>query len=310
MKVLRYERYGGPEVLQLHELPVPRAGPRDVMVRVRAATVGQGDCKARAGVLQRHFSVQFPKIPGRYGCGEVAEVGGEVDAVSVGDAVVFTAAHTGDGTCAEFVCCAPSSLAPKPHNLSHVETAAIIQGGVCAFVALCEAGKVAPGMHVLVHGGAGAVGSACVELAHHLGAHVSATCRAADRTFVQALGAERVVSYDGEEFWRVLPTQDVVIDTMGGDVHRRSYDVLRRGGALVYLNAQPFDDRSGEHGVRLINAVIDNRRSVLEAVVELAERGVFAPHIGRVLPLASAAEAHRLVETGAVRRGRIVLEVG
>lgn len=309
MKALRYDTYGGPEVLQVHDLPAPRPGPRDVIVRVRAATVGPGDCKARAGLLQRHFSVQFPKIPGRYGCGDVVEAGEQVEGSLVGERVVFATLHTESGSSAELVRCAPSQLAPMPRNLSYIETAAVIQGGVCAFVSLCEAGEISSGMHVLVHGGAGAVGSACVQLAHHLGAHVSATCRSTDRAFVQALGAERIVSFDQEEFSQILQQQDVVIDLMGGDVHRRSYPVLKRGGRLVYLNADPFEDRSAAFGVRLINAVIDNRRSVLEAVVALAERGVFAPRVGRVLPLASGAEAHRLVETGAVRRGRVVLEV-
>jgi NADPH:quinone reductase-like Zn-dependent oxidoreductase len=309
MKALLYEKFGGPEVLQVRELPAPVCRADGVVVRVRAAALGPGDCKARAGLLQDHVDINFPKIPGRYGCGDVVEVGEQVGSARVGEAVVFTAAHGESGSCAEFVRLSPARLAIKPRNLGYVETAAVIQAGVCAFTLLCEAGEVAPGDKVLVHGGAGSVGSACVELARHLGAQVTATCRDSSRALVEALGADRVVAFDREPFWRLISQQDVVVDLIGGDVHRHSYEVLTRGGRLVYLHAAPFEDRSATFGVRLLNAVIDNRRSVLEAAVALAEREVFTPRLENVFPLASAAEAHRMLEADGVRRGRIVIVV-
>lgn len=309
MKALLYDRFGGPEVLRIAELPVPQPGAGEVVVRARAATVGVGDCKARAGKLQQLHALRLPKIPGRYGCGEVAAVGAQVSNVRIGDGVVFATLHSESGSAAEFVRLAAGQVALKPRNLSSVETASFIQGAVCAYICLVEAGGVTAGTKVLVHGAAGSVGSACVELARHLRAEVTGTCREIDRDYVTALGADRIVAFDREDFAAVARGQDAVVDIIGGDVHRRSYATLKSGGRLVYLHAEPIEDCGAEHGVAVVNAVIDNRAAVLDAVGRLAEQGVFAPKLGKLLPLAEGAQAHQLVETHAVKRGRVVLEI-
>jgi len=309
VKALLYEAFGGPDVLHIAELPMPQPGVGEVVVRVRAATVGVGDCKARAGLLQHHLALPLPKIPGRYGCGEVAAIGSQVNNFRAGDVVVFSTLHRESGSAAEYVRLAAAQIALKPRNLSPVETASFIQGAVCAYICLVEAGGVTAGTKVLVHGGAGAVGSACVELARHLDAEVATTCRAIDRDYVAALGADRIVAFDREDVATVAGGQDAIVDIIGGEVHRRSYAALKQGGRLVYLNAEPIEDRSAQYGVAVVNAVIDNRAAVLDAVCRLAEAGVFAPKLGRLLPLAEGAQAHRLVEAHAIKRGRIVLEI-
>ena len=309
MKALLYETYGGPEVLHVAERPIPELRPGDALVRVHAATVGLGDCKIRAGLLQHFFRVTLPNIPGRYGSGEVAAVGTDASTIGVGDAVVFAALPAESGSAAEYVRVLAEKTALKPRDLGHVETASLIQGATCAYICLVEVGQVASGHRVLIHGAAGAVGSACVELARHRGAAITVTCREIDRDYVRSLGADRVLAFDREDFAACVRDQDVVIDLLGGDVHRRSYGVLRRGGRLVYLNASPFENRGAEFGVAVLNAVIDNRGTVLDAVCRLAERGVFAPKVGTVLPFADGVAAHRLVEAGAIKRGRVVLRI-
>src|SRR5262249_20556858 len=184
VKALLYEAFGGPEVLHIADVPMPQPGAGEVVVRVRAATVGVGDCKARAGLLQHHLALPLPKIPGRYGCGEVAAIGSQVDNFRIGDAVVFSTLHRESGSAAEYVRLAVGQIALKPRNLNHVETASLIQGAVCAYICLVEAGGVTAGTKVLVHGGAGSVGSACVELARHLGAEATGTCREIHRDYL------------------------------------------------------------------------------------------------------------------------------
>jgi NADPH:quinone reductase-like Zn-dependent oxidoreductase len=309
MKALRYDRFGGPEVLHIADVAMPGPGPGEVVVRVCAATVGVGDCKARAGLLRQFHALKLPKIPGRYGCGEIAAAGARVDTIKVADAVVFATLHSESGSAAEYVRLDAKQVALKPRNLSCVETASLIQGAVCAYICLVEAGEVTAGRKVLVHGAAGSVGSACVELARHLGAAVVANCREIDRDYVAAIGADQVVAFDREDFAALAGGQDVVIDVIGGDVHRRSYGALARGGRLVYLHADPIEDKGAAYGVTVVNAVIDNRAAVLDAVCRLAEQGVFAPKLGKVLPLAEGAQAHSLVETHAIKRGRVVLEI-
>lgn len=307
MKALLYDAYGGPDVLHLAECPTPELGPADVLVRVHAATVAVGDCKARRGLLSH--SAALPKSPGRYGSGEIAAVGAQVRISGIGDGVVFATLHSEGGSAAEYVRIAADKVARKSCMLSHVETASLIQGGTCAYVCLIEAGAVAAGMKVLVQGAAGSVGSACVELARHLGATVTAVCREADRDYVRALGAAHVVAFDREDFSVVVRDQDVVVDLLGGEVHRKSYDVLKHGGRLVYLNADPIENWSADTGVSAINAKIDNRAFVLDAVCRLAEQGVFTPKVGKVMALADGAAAHRLVEAGVLKRGRVILQV-
>jgi NADPH:quinone reductase-like Zn-dependent oxidoreductase len=309
VKALLFDRFGDPQVLRLAEVLMPTPGAGEVLLRVRAATVGIGDCKTRAGLLRQFHMLQLPKIPGRYGCGEIAAVGPQVGGMRIGDAVVFATLHSESGSAAEYVRLAATRVAPKPRNLSCVETASLIQGAVCAYICLVEAGEVTAGRKVLVHGGAGAVGSACIELARHLGAEATATCRESDRDYVRALGAQRIIAFDREDFAAAVRDIDVVVDLIGGEVHRRSHDVLVRGGRLIYLKAAPIKPHDGDHGVIVINAVIDNRASVLDAVCRLTEQGVFKPKLGKVLPLADGAEAHRLVENGALKRGRVVLEI-
>ena len=306
MKALLYEAYGGPDVLRLRELQDPSPGPGDVLIRVRAASLGPGDCKLRAGLLQRHFSFSFPKIPGRYGAGEVVALGADVDDIRIGERVVFAAAHDENGSCAEMIVRPRGKIAPAPLNVTWSEAAAVIHEGVCAVSALGSA-NVGSGTRVLVHGAAGAVGGACVQLARHLGAVVTATCRECNRDYVHALGAHFVIPFDREDFSRTMADQDVVIDTQGGEVHERSYRVLKRGGRLVYLNAAPIEDRGAGHGVIVMNAIIEDSHAALSRVCRLVETGVLKPRVAMVLPLAEGALAHRLVESGAVKRGRMIL---
>ncbi len=308
MKAVQYDKYGLPDVLTLRQIdaPVPRAG--EVLIRVNAASVAPGDCKTRAGKLQRFFSVSFPKIPGRYGSGVIVALGADVDYVRTGDVVVFAAEHTENGCCAEYMVRTREKIALAPTNVTFAEAAAVIHEGMCAAVCIAT-GKIGRDTRVLVHGAAGAVGGACVQLAHHLGATVTATCREHDRLYVGGLGAHRVVAFDREDFSQAASNQDVVVDTQGGEVHQKSYRVLRRGGRLVYLNAAPIEDRGAEHGVEVVNAPIEDRHCVLDAVCRLVRQGALKPRVARILPLAEAAEAHRLVEGGMVKRGRVVLSI-
>jgi NADPH:quinone reductase-like Zn-dependent oxidoreductase len=307
LRVLQFEIYGGPEVLHIAEQEIPKPGPTDILVRVHAATVGQGDCKLRAGLLQDFYRIDLPKIPGRYGSGVCVAVGTHVDSSMTGEEIVFAPLHTDSGSAADYVSIRAENTAAKPRNLDHVQTAALLQGANAAYACVVETGALAAGQKILIHGAAGSVGSACTELAQHLAARIIATCRAADRDYVYSLGADEVIAFDEVDFAEVVQNQDLVIDLVGGEIHRRSYGVLRRGGRLVYLHAAPIEEAVAEYDVRVMHAQVRNTGALLSIVCRLAEQGVFTPKIGRVLPLEQGALAHQLLEARAVRRGRIVL---
>lgn len=308
MKAIRFARYGGPEVLELVELPDPRPAPDEVLIDIEAATAIPGDWKLRAGLLQAHFKVTLPKIPGRDGAGTISRVGANVTYAQPGDAVCFATQHVENGSYAERVVRNAHSIVPMPRGLSFAEGTALLHSGICAWIGLNEAVRLARGARLLVIGAAGAIGVMAVQLGRHMGAVVAGVCSARNRDFVRGLGAAEVYAYDRDE---PLPAQsfDVVFDLVGGDAHDRVYPALKQGGALVWLIALPFRDRSAEFGVRTVQARIHDEPHALRAVIELADQGAWRPMISRVLPLAQAADAHRALEAHENSRGRIVLDI-
>jgi len=308
MKAIQYSRYGAPDVLELVTLDVPIAGPNEVRVRLKAAGVSPIDAKLRSGALQAHFSLTFPKIPGRDGVGVIDQIGEGVIGLSLGDEVCVAADPTRSGTYAEAMVCASSRVVKKPPNLSTSQAAALLQPGVSAWISMCRTATLSDGMSVLIHGGAGAVGGQMIQLARHLRLDVATTCRAGNIDYVLGLGAHRAVAYDRDDF-SVLRDFDVVFDLIGGETHARSYQVLKAGGQLVYLTAMPFENQAEKYGVTVSRAMISDAPEALHAVAQLAAEGVLTPGVMATLPLAAAADAHRQFEAGQITRGRIVLNM-
>ena len=308
MKAIQYSRYGAPDVLELVTLDVPIAGPNEVRVRLKAAGVSPIDAKLRSGALQAHFSLTFPKIPGRDGVGVIDQIGEGVIGLSLGDEVCVAADPTRSGTYAEAMVCASSRVVKKPPNLSTSQAAALLQPGVSAWISMCRTATLSDGMSVLIHGGAGAVGGQMIQLARHLRLDVATTCRAGNIDYVLGLGAHRAVAYDRDDF-SVLRDFDVVFDLIGGETHARSYQVLKAGGQLVYLTAMPFENQAEKYGVTVSRAMISDAPEALHAVAQLGTEGVLIPGVMATLPLAAAADAHRQFEAGQITRGRIVLNM-
>jgi len=145
---------------------------------------------------------------------------------------------------------------------------------------------------------------------HAAGAYVATTCRATNKDYAVSLGADTAIAYDGEDFG-TLRDIDVVFDLLGGAVHDRSYPVLRSGGRLIYLNALPIVDRGAEFGVtvRLGYKGPADDPDMIARVIDTMASGAFLPQVSSTMPLSEAAEAHRLIQSGQVTRGRLVLTV-
>jgi NADPH:quinone reductase-like Zn-dependent oxidoreductase len=308
MRAIQFRQYGPPQVLRLEELDLLAPGPGQVRVRMLAAGVAPVDAKIRSGLLQAQLPMALPKIPGRDGVGMIDAVGANVTGLVIGDSVCIIADMLTGGTYAESVIVAQEHAVLTPRGLSVHAAAALLQPGLSACIPVLEVAQVKPGMKVLVHSGSGAVGSLMVQLASHLGAEVSATCRTANRDYVYELGASKVIAYDGEDLGQ-LRDQDVVFDLVGGSTHERSYPVLKKGGHLVWLVAAPIIDRSVQYGVRVSRALITNSRQQLQQVVNLAAQEVLRPRVAQVMPLTEAAAAHAALEQAMITRGRLVLEI-
>jgi NADPH:quinone reductase-like Zn-dependent oxidoreductase len=302
------ESHGGAEVVRFGDVETPSPGPREVLVAVRAASVNPIDWKLRQGLLRDVFPLTLPIVLGRDFSGVVAASGGEVEGVHVGDEVFGLADMRRGGSHAEFVAADHRMVARKPRNLSHIEAASLPLVGLTALAALEEAARLHAGQRVLIHAGAGGVGGFAVQYAHHVGALVAATCGTENVDYVTGLGADRVIDYANEDFTALLSGLDLVFDTLGGDVHRRSFAVLRPGGTLVHINAAPVIGEAPRGDVVVKPVTVTGRRALLERIADLAEHTIVTPQVTHVLPLAEAGRGYELSRGGHVR-GKIVLDL-
>jgi NADPH:quinone reductase-like Zn-dependent oxidoreductase len=306
MRAWCFRRYGGPEVLSFEELPVPLVAPREILVKVAAASINPIDSKLREGKLSWLVSPEFPRVPGRDCAGTAVAIGAGVSDFALGDLVVGIADMQRNGTHAEFAILPAAQVAKIPPAMSAVQAVAVGVTGLSAYIPLMEIARPSPGQRVLVHAGAGGVGSLAVQIARHLGAEVVATCGTANLDYVRSLGAALAIDYTVEDFVIAAGRCDVVFDTIGGEVHRRSSTVLRPGGMLVYLTAAPIDAEPPRDDIRIIHAKIRYTREVLEQVIALIASGAVVPQVGRIFPLSEAQAAYAISATGHAR-GKIIL---
>jgi NADPH:quinone reductase-like Zn-dependent oxidoreductase len=332
MKAVLAERYGGPEVLEVTDVPVPQLGPNGVLVRVYAASVNPVDWKLRQGLLRAVRNVIFPVIWGCDLSGVVDRVGTAVALFKPGDEVYGLkdgyVAKTFRGTYAEYAVVPESALAPKPAALNHEQAAAMPCGALTAWQALVGQGKLKPGDRVLVHAGAGGVGVFAVQIAKAFGASIAATAGSRNQDFLRDLGVDVPIDYTRERIEDRLSGYDLILDCVGEPVWRSSLRVLKRGGRLITLTAPIPHQPSGKvrffttaiagiaagsaralaAGKRLLIAQVKPRGGDLEKLNALIEAGKLRPVIQKVFPLEEIADAHRLSETGHVR-GKLVVKV-
>jgi NADPH:quinone reductase-like Zn-dependent oxidoreductase len=303
---IQFSDYGPPGVLSARRIPMPQLNAGEVSIEVYAASVNPVDWKMRAGLLQGVFPASLPLTSGRDGAGVVSAVGAGVDTELIGRRVCFLASR-GVGTWAEQIVLPAALVVRIPDTLSFTDAAALPLAGLSAWAALVTAAQISRGMRVLIHAAAGGVGTIAMQIARDRGAHVAATCSLRNIDFVRGLGAEDVIAYDDNiAFEERLSGFDIVLDPIGGDVHRRSYAVIRKGGMLTCLSATPYEDRGAEYGVTVTLAQVAPDPTVLAELLALAARA--KPIIERILPFSDFVAAHRFSEQGHAR-GKTVLRI-
>ena len=309
MKAIRLQAFGAADQLELQDVPVPVAGPRQVLVRVVAAGINPIDWKIRSGAVAGFFPVKPPATLGWDAAGVVASVGAEVDGFKAGDAVFFFADFAHGGTYAEFVAVDASQVALKPRTLSFAGAAAIPAPALAAWRAIVTIADVQSGQKVLVHGGGGPLGSVAAQLAKHAGARVIVTAGDASIAIARATGADDVVNYRHQAFETLVRDVDVVIDTVGGAVQEASWGTLKRGGLLVATAVPPSPERAAAAGVRAEMLRTPPDGGVLARIAAMVDAGQVRVAVSHEFALADAARAHQLGESGQAR-GKIVLHVG
>ncbi len=319
MKAIVQREYGPPDVLHVEDVARPEVGDGDVLIRVRAASLNQGDWHLMRGLpyLVRLMGLRRPKhpVPGQYAAGTIEAVGKDVTQFQPGDEVFGSC----KGAFAEYVRAGEDAFAPKPHNLTFEQAAAVPHGGFAALQAL-RAGKVQAGQKVLILGASGAVGTMAVQIAKVLGADVTGVCSTAKVDMVRGLGADRVLDYTKEDFAEGDARYDLILDMVGNRPASHYRRALAPAGKTVMVSSGKGRWLGGMDrvlraaltslfsGKKLLPFLATDKKEDLLALKGLIEDGKVTPPVDRTFPLAETPEAFRHLETGNAK-GMIVVTV-
>jgi NADPH:quinone reductase-like Zn-dependent oxidoreductase len=300
MKAVRFSRFGGPEVLEIVDLPDPHPGPGQVRIAVHAAGVGLSDWKKRKGLMDP----ELPQTVGYEAAGVVDELGAGVTDVAVGDRVFGVCS---DGA-AQAELAVLSHYAAIPASLDFAAAAALPAAIETAARALDQVG-VERGSTLLINGASGSVGSAAVQFAVARGARVIGTAGPANQDYLRSLGAEPLTYGTGlvDRVRAIAPGGvDRALDVAGSGVLPELIELA--GGPEHVVTVADFAGAQ-RYGVRFSKGDSGRALYVLAEIGALIESGRFSPPTVRTFPLVEVAEAHRVSEAGHVR-GKLVLLVG
>ncbi|TMR98407.1 NADP-dependent oxidoreductase [Nonomuraea basaltis] len=333
MKAFVVERYGDADTVRASDVPDPKAGAHDVLVRIHAASVNPVDLKIRDGDLKAILPLRAPFVLGNDLAGTVVAVGARVTRFAVGDEVYAHPDQNRMGTFAELIAIHEDDVATKPATLTMAEAASIPLVGLTAWQALVERADLRPGQKVLIHAGAGGVGTIAIQLAKHLGASVATTASASKTDVVKSLGADVVIDYQKQAFEAILHDYDVVLDTVGGETLDKSLRVLKPGGKVVSVAGPPDPAFAREIGanpvIRLAIAALSfrirrrvRRRQVtysylfmkasgdqLRELAALIDAGIIRPVVDSVFDFDQTREALAHLEQGRTKAGKVVVRM-
>ena len=310
MKAVQISSYGGNEVLEINEnasKPIPARN--QLLIKVEAASLNPVDKAIRAGYLKEIVPLPLPTTLGGDFSGIIKEVGEGVSEFKIGDHV-YGQGNTlsgGSGSFAEFLIANDINTAHKPRNINFIEAAALPIAGVSALQALEENINIKPGQKILIHGGAGGIGSIAIQIAKFHGAFVAATVSKDDIDFAKKIGADQVIDYRNESFEEILREFDATLDTVGGDITKKSFKVLRKGGVLVSMLGQPDKELVNKYGIKAIGQNTNTNKQNLDRLTKLIDSGNIKVIIDKVFPIIQIRDAFLYLEQGHPK-GKVVLK--
>ena len=330
MNAVQIHEFGGPEVLRLEEVPVPRPRAEEVLVRVHAVGLNPPDWYLREGMTalppEMRPQLPFPYILGTDVSGVVVAVAEGVTRLAVGDEVfgMLRFPQPGSAAYAQYVTAPVDDLSLKPAGISHEQAAAVAMSGLTAWQYLVDQGHQHPnplqerqhtplpisgGMTVMVNGAAGGVGHLALQLAKWKGARVIAVASGRHESLLRKLGADEFIDYTKEKPEDVVRDVDLVVDNVGGPHSGRFLPTLKRSGALfpIFL-AQVDPEEAARYGVTVSATQVRTSGAQLAELGRLLEEGELRVVIDSTFGLEDAAAAHERAEQGHLQ-GKIVLEV-
>jgi NADPH:quinone reductase len=320
MKAIRVQHTGGPEVMELADLPVPQPKPSEALVKVSAAGVNSIDVQFRDGRLR----TPVPFIPGQEGAGVVTAVGPQAKTVKVGDRVAWSGTL---GSYAEYVAAPEEHIVPVPASVTDEQAAAVMMHGLTAHYLVNDAHKLKAGETALIHAAAGGVGLLLVEFAHAIGARVIGTVSSDDKAaLAREAGADEVIVFTRQDFESEVKRLtggkgvDVVYDGVGKDTFEKNLNVMRLRGMLVLYGMSsgpvpPVDPaKLSEKGslymarttLAHFTATRDELIARTSALFSMIAAGTLKVRIAKKYPLAEAAQSHRDLESRTIA-GKLLL---
>jgi NADPH:quinone reductase-like Zn-dependent oxidoreductase len=330
MKAFVVAQYGKDGV-RAADVPEPKVGTNDVLVKVSAASINPLDKMVRNGEFKQLLKYKTSFVLGHDVAGVVAQVGATVRDFKIGDEVFARPRDLRIGTFAEYIAIDQNDVAHKPASLTLHEAAAVPLVALAAWQILVEEAQLKPGQKVLVHAGAGGLGSTVIQLAKHLGAHVATTTSGATEGLVRDLGAEVVIDYTKQDFSQLLSGYDLVLDSLGGENLMKSLTVLKPGGLAIGVAGPPdpgFAKQLGapkpfqlvmsflsrkvrkaakKLGVRYSFFFMRANGSQLGKLAALYDAGHLRPVVDSTFAFERTLEALARVESGKVRAGKVVV---
>ena len=331
MKAMMMVATGGPEVLELQDVPDPVPGGDELLIRLYGAGINPLDWKMRKKGTR--FPDRLPTILGCDAAGVVEKAGANVAKFKEGDEVYYCHGGIGDdpGNYAELAVINERYAGRKPASLDYIEAAGAPLALITAWESLHDRGRIQEGQKVLIHGGAGGVGHLAIQIAKAAGCRVCTTVGSKEKgAFVQKLGADKAIFYKEKDFvqaaleWSDGKGVDLVFDTVGGDIFAKSLSAVRYYGDLVTILAPPAKMNWGVARARNIRVSFElmltpmtddlemgkrHHAEILEKCARLFDEGKMTIHIDRTYPLEEAGQAHTFLESGATM-GKVVLKTG
>lgn len=312
MRAVEYRRYGPASVLEVRDVPRPRPGRGELLVRVRAAALNPKDVLVRSGKFRLLTGSRFPKRVGFDWAGEVEEVGAGVSGVAPGSAWWGMLDGWYGGACAEYLAVRRGDCAPKPASLDFERAAAVPLAASTALQALRDVARLEPGMRVLLNGASGGVGVFAIQIAKLLGAHVTTTSSAANLDLCRRLGADAALDYRAVDALAAPHAYDVVLDLFGNRSFGEARRVLAHGGTYVTTVPKPraFLDVArtlfGTPRARFVS--VRPRAADLELIARHVDEGRISPVVEHVFPLDRIVDAEEQVGSKHTR-GKVVVRI-
>ncbi|KGO88437.1 NADPH:quinone oxidoreductase [Flavobacterium rivuli WB 3.3-2 = DSM 21788] len=307
MKAAILKEFGPVENFEIVEIPIPKPGYREVLVRVFASSVNPLDYQVRRGDYKNEL--KLPVITGHDVSGEIVELGPGVENFKIGDEVYYTPEiFTGQGSYAQYHCANESIIGLKPKNISHLEAATLPLAAGTAWEMLVTRAQLKINQSILIHGGAGGVGIPTIQIAKAMGAIVYTTARKVHHKFLRELGADYVIDYENENYITAIKQLtdnkgvDVVIDTLGGNTLSDSGKILSQLGQVVTLvdieKPQNLIEAWGKNATYHFVFTRQNRNK-MDELTKLVENNKLKPILNKVFSLSEIGKAHSLLETKA-----------